>query len=295
MAPTVDNLVVGLQTNNTVKLGPYGTVEASCTELGFTEGGIEFTNAKEIFEQTADQYIGVLGVKKIKERPTVKFAISEATLDNMRLAWNLEAARLVGNVLSWGGASAVTYMTLFLNVNSPGGGTRKYEVLKVVPIGTGMHKYTREGGTLIEFEFLVLQDTSATTDEQCCIMTDSGVDTTAPTIAMTTPADNGTVVKEAPSTVLLTITEAGTMDENSIKYGDDANATIMITNTTVLATPVLVAGTIVYDATAKTILFTPTVNWVASETFQVMVTTGLRDMAGNNLAAMFLGNFSATA
>ena len=84
MAPTVSNIVVGLATDNTVKAGLYGTVEGSCTELGLTEGGIEISNVREYFERKADQYIGVLGVDKISERPTVKFAIAEATLDNER-------------------------------------------------------------------------------------------------------------------------------------------------------------------------------------------------------------------
>ena len=53
MAPTVSNITVGLQTDNTVKLGLYGTAEGSCTELGFTEGGIEISNARELFNKTA--------------------------------------------------------------------------------------------------------------------------------------------------------------------------------------------------------------------------------------------------
>lgn len=293
--PTPGNITVGLQTSNAVKVGTYGTVEGSCTELGLTEGGIEITNVREYFERKADQYIGVLGVDKIGERPTVKFSIAEPTLDNLRLVWDYPAAALVGSILSTGGNATVTELTLFINCKSPGGGTRKYECLKVVPISAGTHSYKKTDKTLIEFEFLVLQDTSAPANQQMIIVTDSGVDTTAPMVALSTPVDGGTVTKLTNDPVIWTITEAGVIDENTVKYGDDDDATFMIINTTVPASAALVAGSIVYDATAKTVTFTPTAAWTASDTFQTIVTTGLRDMAGNRLAALIIEQFSITA
>ena len=294
MAPTVDNIVVGLQTVNTVKVGVYGTAEGACTELGFTEGGIEITNAREYFEKKADQYIGTLGVVKTSERPTVKLSIAEATLDNMRLAWDYPAAALVASVLTIGGNPTATELTLFINCNSVGGNTRKYEFLKAICTAAGTHSYKKDDKTMIEMEFLVMQDTSAAANEQMCIITDSGVDTTAPTIAMTAPADGGTVADSARTVVTLTITDAGVIDENSLIYGAEDGATIMILNDTVRATTVLVAGAITYDAATKVITFTPTVNWVTAETYQLIVTTGLKDMAGNHLATTFIGQFSAT-
>ncbi len=296
MAPTVSNIVVGLQTDNTVKLGTYGTVEGSCTELGLTEGGIEIANAREYYERKADQYIGVVGVDKISERMTIKFSIAEATLDNLRLGWDYPSTALVSEVLSLGGDATATELTLFINCNSVGSsGTRKYEFLKVIPLAAGTHSYKKDDKTMIEFELLVLQDTSATSLKQMCIVTDSGTDTTAPTVALTAPADGGTVTKDGKGTVVWTITEAGVIDENTVVYGDEDNATFMIINTTTPATTSLVAGTIVYDATAKTVTFTPTANWTASDTLQALVTTGLRDIAGNNLATMKIEQFSVTA
>ena len=295
MAPTVSNIVVGLQTNNTVKVGPYGTVEGSCNEMGLTEGGIEFTNVIEKFERKADQYIGTLGVDKISERPTVKFSIAEPTLENLRVANDLPSGRLVGSVLSFGGDASTQDLTLFINVNSVGGNTRKYECLKVSQISAATHSYKKDDKTMIELEFLILQDVTATIDEQMVIITDSGVDTTAPTVALSTPTDGNTVAKDAPSPVVWTITEANVMDENSIIYGDGDNATFAIINTTVHATANLVAGSIVYDATAKTVTFTPDGNWTGSDTLQAIVMTGLRDQNGNHLAAMKIEQFQVAA
>ena len=295
MAPTAGNIVVGMQTNNTVKVGVYGTAEGACTELGFTEGGIELSNPREYYEKKADQYIGTLGVVKTSERPTVKFSIAEATLDNMRLAWDYPAAALAASVLTAGGNPTATELTLFVNSNSPSGGTRKYEFLKVICISAGTHGIKKDDKTMIEFEFLVMQDTTAAANEQMCIITDSGVDTTAPTIAMTAPADGGEVAKDARTVVTLTITEAGIIDENTLVYGADDGATIMILNDTVRATTSLVAGVITYDAATKVITFTPDVNWTGSDTLQLIVTTGLSDQAGNHLATTFIGQFSVAA
>lgn len=295
MAPTADNITVGLQTENTVKVGTYGTAEASCTELGLTEGGVEISITREYYERQADQYIGVLGVDKIKERPTVKFSVAEATLDNLRLAADYPAAALVGSVFTGGGNSTATELTLFINCKAPQGGNRKYEFFKVINISGAGHAYKKGDKTLIEFEFLILQDTSKASNEQMFIVTDTGADTTAPTVELTTPVDGGTVTKDTQGTVVWTITEANTIDENSIKYGDDDDATFMIINTTTPASAALVAGSIVYDAAAKTVTFTPTANWNASDTFQAIVTTGLRDMAGNRLAGLKIEQFSATA
>ena len=125
MAPTASNIVVGLQTDNTVKVGVYGTAEGACTELGLTEGGIAIDNVREYFEKKADQYIGTLGVVKTSERPTVKFSIAEATLDNQRLAWDYPAAALAASVFTLGGNATATELTLFINCNSVGGNTRK--------------------------------------------------------------------------------------------------------------------------------------------------------------------------
>jgi predicted RecA/RadA family phage recombinase len=144
--------------------------------------------------------------------------------------------------------------------------------------------------TFVDIEFTVLQDLTKPAKAQIGTVVDTGSDTTAPTIAMTTPATGGTVTKDAKGTILLTITEANAMDESSIVYGD----TVKVLNTT-SGKQGLVAGTIAYDATAKTITFTPTNNWTASETGIVVVSTGMRDANGNNLAATFVGTFSVTA
>lgn len=119
----------------------------------------------------------------------------------------------------------------------------------------------------------------------------TGADSTAPVVALSSPVDGGTVVKDAKTTVEWTFTEASALDENTIVYGD----TVVILNITTPATATLVAGALVYTASTKKMVFTPTANWTASDSLQAMVTTGVKDAAGNALAATKIEQFSVTA
>ena len=294
MAITPANFVVGLAQEATVKIGTYGQAEGAATDIGATEGGVDLVISRDYYQKMCDQEIGILGLVKTLEDCKLKFSMPEATLDNLRLAIDYPAGALVGSLLKFGGNETVNELTIYLNVLGPSGGTRKYTFHKVVALSCS-HSYKKNEKTLYEVEFQILQDTSKAADEQLASVEDSGVDTTPPTIVLSDPADGGTVTKDTTGTVEWTITEVGTIDENSIVYGDDDDATFMIINTTVPATASLVAGSIVYDSATKKVTFTPTANWTASNTFQAIVTTGLRDMAGNHLAAVKIEQFSVTA
>jgi hypothetical protein len=286
---TQGNVIVGA---GTVKIGAYNAAEGSCVEVGYTEGGAELTFERDYYEETVDQEIGVIDAVKTKERCMLKFSFAEATQNNLAIALDYDpSVAIVAGVLSVGGDADQQYKTIYFNVKAPNGGTRKYKFHRCVARVGGVHKYVKNDKTIVAIEFLILQDTSKTADGQLFTVTDTGGDTTAPTIAMTTPVSGGTVTKATKGTVVFTITETNGMNENSIIYGD----TVSILNVTTPSAPTLVAGTIAYDAVAKTITFTPTSNWNASDVLNVIVTTGLEDNAGNNLATTYLDDFSVTA
>lgn len=292
MSITQTNIVLGA---GTLKIGTYGTAEGSCTDVGATEGGVELSIPREYVEKTCDQEIGVLDVIKVSEKCTLKVKLAEATLANLCKAMDYPSSAISSSVLSIGGDADVNYLSLFLNVNAPAGGTRKYTFHKAVLIGAAEHAYKKNEKSMIDCTFTIIQDVTKTANAQLFTVTDATSDTTAPTIAMTTPENGGTVTRDAKGTVLLTITETNAMDEGTIIYGDADDATIRILNVTTNTAVTLVAGTIAYDSTAKTITFTPTANWTASDKHMVLVTTGLKDYAGNRLASTFIGHFSVTA
>jgi len=145
--------------------------------------------------------------------------------------------------------------------------------------------------SIVECALDVLWDKTQGAGEEMGTFVDTGADTTPPTIVLLTPADGGTVTKVTKDTVTWQLTEANRIDESTIVYGD----TFQIINTTTPASASLEAGSIVYDSTLKRIVFTPDANWTASDTFQAIVSTGLQDEAGNNLAAAKIEQFSVTA
>lgn len=286
---TQSNVIVGL-CNASVKIGAYGTSEGSSDDLGYTEGGVELAIAREYFEKTVDQEIGVLGVSKTAERATLKVTLAEASLENLAKAIDYPASAIAGSALSFGGDCQANELTIYLNVVAPSGGTRKYTIHKAVCISAATHSYKKDDKTMVECEFLILQDTSKTSNQQMCTIEDTGSDTTAPTVLMTTPSPAGTVASGSSDTVVLTFTEANVLKEDSLIYGD----TIQIMNTT-SGSEGLVAGSIVYNAGAKTITFTPSSTWTASDTLLSIVTTGVEDQAGNNLASTYTATLSVTA
>ncbi|MBU1067736.1 Ig-like domain-containing protein [Patescibacteria group bacterium] len=283
-------LVIANLGEGTVKIGAYGAAEGDCVDVGYTKDGIEITVEREYADLMADQALGLLNKVKTSEAIKVKIRIAEIDVDNLAIAMDMPSTAVVAGVFDFGGDSTSTNKAMFINVTYPDGRTQKIELYKVRAISGGSHTYKKDDQTLYEIEFQALQDTTKTANQQIGQITETGADTTAPTIAITTPAEAGTVTKETAGTVVFTITEANLMDENTIVYGD----TIQIVNTTG-GSEGLVAGTIVYDASAKTITFTPASNWTASNTLVAIASTGLKDSSGNALATTYVAEFSVTA
>ena len=287
----VDNIVLGLQETNTVKIGAYGAVEGDAVDAGLIKGGVKYTHEEVQYEVKVDQFIGT--VKKFITDESLKITLSfvEASLSSFAIAFGYPSSAIVGNKFSFGGKTTVTERSMFVNPKGPADGNSKLVLYKVVPTGKTSPAYTKEKETLIDVEFDVLVDTSKTAEGRFGYIEQDAADATPPTVALTTPADGGTVTKNTKGTVTWTITEANEVDENSIVYG----ATFIILNITVPATASLVAGTISYNAATKVVTFTPTSNWTASDSLQAIVSTGLKDAQGNALAATKIEQFSVTA
>ncbi len=290
------NIVFGFNLGTAaVVVAAYGVAEGSGVDLGRTEGGVEFSLEREMKQVETDQDPGPTATKEIKRAGKLKFKLAEATLANLCLAFNLPTASVAASTLSLGsitgGPGGELYRTVYVNVDGPAGGSRKYTLHKCSVSGGGAHAYQKDDKTVIEVELDVLWDSSQSSGVEMGTIVDTSSDTTAPTVVLTTPADGGTVTKVTKGTVMWTITEANQIDEGTIVYGDTFN----IINITVPATATLVAGTIVYDRTLKTVTFTPTANWTASDSLQAIVTTGLKDMAGNAMAATKIEQFSVTS
>ena len=288
---TAANVVVGAPA--TILIGAYGAVEGASVDVGATEGGVQVNWNPEHYFKTADQWLAPVGAVKTVEGITVVFNVAEATLANIVAAFGYPVGAVAGQVLDVGGDSTVTERTVYINSNAPDGGNRKITVHKCVITDTTAVSMVKADKTMIQVTLTVLQDTSKAANQQMINITDTGGDTTPPTVAMTAPVEDGNVTAASSDTLTLTFTEAGSaIDEGTLIYGDADNATIMVVNVEDPAATVLKAGTISYNAGTKVLTFTPTAVWeAATENFQIIITTGVRDTAGNNLASVFFGHF----
>lgn len=291
MVKTAANLVV--KEPATIIVSAYGVAEGSGVDLGSTEGGIKITSAPEWFWKKADQWLGKLGGYKVSEDITAEVLLTEPTQANLTYAFGYPTTAASAGTFDFGGNSTVTERTVYINGNGPDSSSRKITLHKVVFVGNPEYAMLKNGQTGLKLTMQLLQDTSKTANKQYFSIVDSGGDTTPPTVAMSSPIEDGTVVAGAKTVVQLTFTEATSrMDEGTLVYGDEDKATIFINNIETPLNTSLIAGTISYNAGTKVLTFTPTDNWaIAGNNYQIMVTTGVRDTAGNYLANTFYGHF----
>ena len=110
-------------------------------------------------------------------------------------------------------------------------------------------------------------------------MTYTGSDTTPPLINSTIPSENAANV---PVTTLLTASFSETMAVSTIN-----TTTFTLKNGT---TPV--SGSVTYDSHTKKAIFIPANYLSYSTTYTVVITTGVEDMAGNNMQTTYIRNFN---
>jgi hypothetical protein len=108
-------------------------------------------------------------------------------------------------------------------------------------------------------------------------------DTTAPTIVSRSPVNGATGV---PVTAVDSIVFSEAMDSTTIN-----GTTIQLKDSTGAA----VAGTVSYIVATKTATFTPTAPLKNNAKYTLIVTTGVKDLAGNALAAQSTSTFTTVA
>lgn len=292
---TAANITVG--SPSSVKIGAYGAVEGDCVDVGSLEGGAKLTFTPEHYFKKADAWLGKVGAVKTDEDCIADMMLAEVSLANLAYAFGYPTTAVSGSTLSIGGDTTATERTVYINANAPSSGTMKITIHKCVIVGAVELPMLKRDKSTVKLTLQVLEDTAQAAGQHYFSLVYSSTDTTPPTVAMTTPADGAAYSAAGTSnTVTLTFTEAtNQIDEGTLIYGNADNATIFLNNVTDLLNVVLVAGTISYNSATKVLTFTPTSTWTLSDKIQVMVTTGIRDTAGNHLANTFYGDFTIAA
>lgn len=287
MSGTTANILVGGITN--IKVAAYGGVEGGATDVGFTKEGVKLSMPREYYDVKVDQIVGTIKKRVTDRKFIIDLVLSESTLENLAKAFDLPTTAVAGDTFTISADATETNRTIYLNGEAESGGTRKVTLHKCIIIGTGEHTYAKDGERAVSVQIEAIVDTLNSNEFGTIVDTSS--DAIAPTIALASPLDGGNVVGGASTPVVLQITEAGNMDEGSIVYGSGDGATVMIFDIENPLAITLKAGTIAYNSTTKQITFTPTNAWAgAGNNYQVVVTTGLQDEAGNHLANVFIGH-----
>jgi hypothetical protein len=116
------------------------------------------------------------------------------------------------------------------------------------------------------------------------VFTTVAADTTSPAVSSTSPS-NGAGGVAVGAAVQVTFTEP--MEPATINA-----TTIALRNS---STGAAVAGSVVYDISARTATFTPATALANATGYTLTVGTGVRDLAGNALAAVFTASFTTVA
>jgi hypothetical protein len=295
MSKTAANIVVGAP--STIICSPDGEAEGSGVDLGSTVGGFIIRPTLSIGKKKADQWNGPVGAYIMDSEYTFECTLAEVSTANLAYAMGLPTtAASSATALTAGNTTVATVRTLYVNCNAVSGGSAKYTIHRCVFDGNTEISLNRETQTNVKITGFMLIDTSQSAGEEYFSLAYSSTDTTPPTVAMTSPVEDATVAKDGKETVTLTFTEAdNAIDQGTLIYGSSDNATVMLINVTDTADSTLVAGSISYDATTKVLTFTPTSNWTGSDSINIIITTGVRDTAGNHLADMFIGHFTVAA
>lgn len=112
---------------------------------------------------------------------------------------------------------------------------------------------------------------------------EGAADTTPPSVQSVTPADGATSVARS-STVVWTFDEA-------IQASDVTDANFFVLD----VTDSVVAGSLSINSDRTQVTWTPSAQMAASTEHRAVVTTGVRDLAGNAMAAPYVTTFTTSA
>jgi hypothetical protein len=258
-----------------VKIGAYGAAEGSCVDIGSVRS-VAWAPTYDTNYATSSLAGGAkVAASTSNHNCTVKVVGEEVTLANLALAF---AASSDGSTYlkTNGAGGAATERTLFADGFTASGANQKLWLPKCVISDPGeiAPSLTEQG--LFEMTLNALYDATQTDGERMWKLAPNVADTTPPTITTVSPADGATAVAKAATTVVeWTFSEA--------IRSEDVNDEKFFVAT---AAGVVKAGTLaLYDTAGTIVRFTPGAAWAATTTYAANALHGIRDLAGNKLAA----------
>jgi len=266
-----------------VLVGAYGAAQGACTSIGSTDGGVTLTVGNEYHDVEVDQSKVPIDTKLDKRTATLACDMAEATLANLTLAMALPTTALSSSTISVG-LQEPENKTIYIIGPAPDGAVRTIHVFKAKVTGSPEMAYRKDEKVIVPLEITAIPDFTQGAGKELMTITDAAEDTTAPTVSSSDPADGDNAHPKADS-IVWTMSES--MDAGSIN-----GRTVYVIKAT---DGTVVAGTIAYTEADKKITFDPTSNLDGTTAYIAVLTTGVRDLAHNYLAAPSVLNFTTTA
>lgn len=163
MAGQVTNLIYGPPAY--IKIGAYGTAEESCTDIGFTDGGLKLVAAYTMDKHMVDQHKGPVDVSLKEVNFTLEMTLAEPSLANLKYALGLSDASVAGSVLSVGSGISIPKLTIFFKGPGPNGLNRNVKIQRCYLSDPTPLSSTKANSNLT-LKFTLLEDTTVADSKQ---------------------------------------------------------------------------------------------------------------------------------
>lgn len=263
-----------------VKIGAEGAAEGACVDLGSVKE-VVFSKQSSVEYATSSKYHGAK-MEAVEFDPEAKLSIvgEEITLANIALA--LGATVDGTELVSDGGGGAITPKTAYVRGWVMDGAKKILHVRRIViQPGSELKLGRDQQNYKLDCDCLVDQDSAD--GYKLFKFADDDTDAVAPTVSSVSPADAATDVAIAAN-ITVTFSEAvrsSDVNTRTIIVHDDAGT--------------VVAGAVTLSADGTQAVFNPTSDLANSTKYHVVVVAGIRDVAGNALAATSSTEFTTVA
>lgn len=148
---SADNVLIGA-----------GDLYVDGINVGYTRDGVTFAFERTVYDVMADQANAPVKSVKTQEVLNVSTTLLEATLENLRLVWDIPGTVQVGvgekTLFFGGGGDQMTEHEVIFVGNAPGGYTRTITLWRCVSVESGEHSYQKEEETRVPATFRALED-----------------------------------------------------------------------------------------------------------------------------------------
>lgn len=266
-----------------LKIGAYGSDEGDAVAVGATEGGVSRTVSLEYVDTEVDQAFSPIDSALSKRSIRYRTQLAQSSLANLALASGLPTAAVSGSTLKVG-KQAPPYVTVWLIGPAPDGAVRTIHAFKCRVTGDSESSYMKADKTVIPIEITVFEDNTQAEDEEFEVITDAAADDTAPTVTVTSPLDaaENVVVTANISWTFSEALQPGTVNADNVYLIKASDGTV-------------IAGALSYSVSEFKVTLDPTASLSAGTAYIAVAGTGIKDLAGNKLAAASVINFTTAA